>query len=57
MEGRSRDFHERVRHGFLAEADRLPERIRVIDAFGTVEEIHSAICAEVGRVLESRSRA
>jgi dTMP kinase len=57
MEGRTRDFHERVRGGFLAEAQRQPERIRVIDAAGSVDEIYAAICTEVGRVLESRSRA
>lgn len=57
MEGRSREFHERVRQGFLAEAARRPDRIRVIDAGGTVEEIQSTIRTEVLRVLESRSRA
>jgi dTMP kinase len=57
MESRDRDFHERVRQGFLSEAQRQPERIRAIDATGTVEEIHAAICKEVGRVLESHSRA
>ena len=57
MEGRTRDFHERVRRGFLTEAQRQPDRIRVIDASGSVEGVHSAICTEVARVLESRSRA
>jgi dTMP kinase len=57
MESRTWDFHERVRQGFLIEAAKEPDRIRVIDASKTVEEIHAAICTEVGRVLESHSRS
>ena len=56
MESRDRDYHERVRQGFLNEAQRQPERIRVIDASGPVDEIHARICTEVERVLQSRSR-
>jgi dTMP kinase len=56
MEIRARDYHERVRRGFLTEAQRQPDRIRVIDASRTIETIHRAICTEVERVLESNSR-
>lgn len=37
------DFHERVRHEYLRLADAEPDRIVVIDAVGTVEEVFSEI--------------
>ena len=37
------DFHERVRHQYLRLADAEPERIVVIDAVGTIEEVFSEI--------------
>jgi dTMP kinase len=57
MEGRQRDFHERVRQGFLIEARRQPERIRVVSVAGTIDEVHTRICEEVERVLAARPRA
>jgi dTMP kinase len=57
MESRQRDFHERVRAGFLTEAKRQPERIRVVDAAGSVEDVHARICSEVERVVAARSRS
>jgi dTMP kinase len=56
MEKRARDFHERVRQGFLTEARRRPERVRVIDAGPPVEVVHSLICKEVERVLGAGPR-
>ena len=43
MERESMDFHERVRHQYLRLADAEPERIVVIDAVGTVDEVFSEI--------------
>jgi len=43
MERESMDFHERVRHQYLRLADAEPERIVVIDAVGTIEEVFSEI--------------
>ena len=43
MERESMDFHERVRHEYLRLADAEPERIVVIDAVGTIEEVFSEI--------------
>lgn len=40
LEGRDTDFHERVRAGFRREAQRQPERIRLVDASGDVETVH-----------------
>ena len=43
MERESMDFHERVRHQYLRLADAESERIVVIDAVGTIEEVFSEI--------------
>ena len=43
MERESMDFHERVRHQYLRLADAEPERIVVIDAVGTVDQVFSEI--------------
>ncbi len=44
-------FHERVRAGFLAIAAASPERLRVVDATGTVEEVASRVDAELADLL------
>jgi dTMP kinase len=51
MERRDREYHERVRQGFLAEAGRDPTRIRVIDATGSIDDIQTKIRQEVACVL------
>ncbi len=53
VESRDRHYHERVRQGFLVEARRRPDRIRVIDANGSVAEVQERIQREVE---ERRSR-
>lgn len=47
LESEAASFHEAVRQGFrdLAKAD--PDRFLVLDASGTVEELHAAILARV----------
>lgn len=57
LERRGHDFFERVRQGFLVEARRRPERIRVLDASGSVEAVHQQIRQEVARVLAASPRA
>jgi dTMP kinase len=57
MENRAADYQQRVREGFLSEARRRPERIRVVDASGSVEEVHAQICQEVARVMAAGPRA
>ena len=47
IEDESRDFHERVRQGYLELATRHPERIKAIDATQAVEGIHTAIMEHV----------
>jgi dTMP kinase len=56
FESRDLTFQTRVRDGFLAEARRRPERIRVVDARPSMETVHARICAEVLRVLEPHPR-
>jgi dTMP kinase len=56
MESRQLEFHERVRQGFLAEARRRPERIRVVDASAPIEAVHAAICTEVEHALAAHPR-
>ena len=45
LEQRDREYYERVRTGFLAEAAKRPDVIRVIDASKSIEEVHQSICA------------
>ncbi len=57
MERRDGAFHERVRAGFLAEAARRPERIRMVNAAAGVDEVQQRIREEVARVLAARQGA
>jgi dTMP kinase len=51
IEKRSVDYHERLRQGFLAEARRRPECIRIVDAALPVEVVQDAIRREVSSLL------
>jgi dTMP kinase len=57
LESRDAAYHERVRQGFLTEARRRPDHIRVINAASAVASVHEAICREVERVLAASPRA
>jgi dTMP kinase len=57
MESRDVDYQARVRAGFLAEARRRPERIRIIDASPAIATVHEHICQEVHRVVAASPRA
>jgi dTMP kinase len=56
VEQRDREYHERVRQGFLAEAHRRPDRIRVIDARPPAEDVQRAIRAAVEPLLADGRR-
>ncbi|MBX9678205.1 MAG: dTMP kinase [Gemmataceae bacterium] len=43
VESRDETYHERVRSGFLIEAKQRPDRIRVVDASASAEEVQSRI--------------
>jgi len=47
LEAEERAFHERVRAGFLRIAEDEPDRVKVVDAAGTVEEVAEAVLAAV----------
>jgi len=41
------EFHQRVRHGYLATAGKEPQRFITVDAGGSIEDISEAIAAQV----------
>jgi dTMP kinase len=47
VESRPQEYQARVRQGFLAEAARQPQRIRVIDATAPLEAVQQALRGEV----------
>ncbi len=50
FEAEARSFHQQVREAFLAIARKEPERVRVIDAEGSVEEVEQrvwSVCHEL----------
>ncbi|HXR94817.1 MAG TPA: dTMP kinase [Rhizomicrobium sp.] len=49
FENFDRDFHERLRQGFIEIAKRHPDRCALIDAAGTPDEVAAAIWATVSR--------
>jgi dTMP kinase len=57
MERKADGFQQRVREGFLSEARRRPDRIRVIDAGPVVDVVQERIRKEVWSVVESGPRA
>jgi dTMP kinase len=51
FESRDAAYQARVREGFLAEARRRPDRLRVVDAAQPIPVVQQRICEEVARVL------
>lgn len=49
FENFDRDFHERLRQGFIEIAKRHPDRCALIDATGAPDEVAAAIWAQVSR--------
>lgn len=48
------DFYERVRAGYLARAEAMPERYSVIDAEQALPQVESALAAEIERWFDGR---
>lgn len=46
------EFHERVRRGYLEIAEKEPDRVKIIDASGTVDEIRDAVMKVVQGALQ-----
>jgi dTMP kinase len=52
MDEETADFYARVRKAYLGIAKREPERFRVIDASGSIEEIHARVTEVVSEILK-----
>ncbi len=52
MDEETAEFYTRVRKAYLGIAKREPKRFRVIDASGSVEEIHSCVADTVSEILK-----
>jgi dTMP kinase len=52
LESQRMEFHERVRAGYLDMAGHEPDRMKVVDASGTPEEVHRKVTTECAPVLE-----
>lgn len=51
MEDRGQQYRQKLREGFLAEAARVPERIVVVDAAGSIDEVHRRVVAALTPML------
>jgi dTMP kinase len=49
-------FFERVRRGYLERAERYPERIAIVDAAATLDQVQQAIAAELDELLRRFER-
>ena len=54
FETERREFFERVRETYLARARREPQRLKVVDATGSVDAVEQGIRALVAPLLEAR---
>jgi len=57
MESESLAFHEAVRRGFQAQAESDPDRVKLIDARGSVDEVHQRVMRVLRPLLEAESGA
>jgi dTMP kinase len=51
MDAETAEFYERVRDAYLGIANREPERFKVIDANGTLEETHEKVVEIMAQFL------
>jgi dTMP kinase len=56
LEAEDLAFHERVRSCYLRIADAEPERVRVVDASRSIEEVHQRVLDIVAPLLENRGQ-
>ena len=56
IESRGDAYREALRKGFLAEADRMPAQIQVVDARGTEDEVADRIWGVVEKIVESDAK-
>lgn len=53
FEKEAHDFHERVRRGYLAIAEREPERVKIVDATKSIEEVQNDVREQVEELISS----
>lgn len=53
MESAGIDFHNRVRKGYLELAKQEPQRIKVLDATKSIEEIHNNVIEIINEKLKN----
>ncbi len=51
IEGRGASYHAKVREGFLAEAESNPEKIEVVSAEASIDEVHRMILKVIDGVV------
>lgn len=51
MESAGIEFHNRVRNGYLEIAKQEPQRVKVIDASGDIEDIHNEVKRMINNLL------
>ena len=56
IEARGEAYRNKLRKGFLAEAERQPEKIKIVDASGTEAEVAERIWCEVEALQASKSK-
>ena len=57
LESESLDFHDKVRKGYLTIAQNNPERVRVVDAKGTIEDVYFRLKQYINHDLLSKFSA
>lgn len=50
LDAEALDFHERVRAGFLTEADRAPHRFVIVDATRSAEDVFDEVASRLSRL-------
>lgn len=55
LEGLGLEFHRALRRGFLASAAAEPERIKIVDASGSEEQVAESVWSILKQTIESRS--
>jgi len=53
LESESIDFHNKVRNGYLTIAKNNPKRVKIIDANGTIDEVHLRIREYVDEMVSA----
>ena len=53
MDSETTDFYERVRAAYLKIAEKEPKRFKIIDAGGSIEEVHARVSETVNKFLKT----